>query len=200
MFIDFQGFATDEDFTIMAVKDVPYMIKNNNSIHQQSVILGVFHQHRIQALIHWARYQKRRGIAIVPGNWNNAALANAIERVNFETPSKEVERPGKLEDLIKWTVWETKWENYLGSIFGASSIPLDYVIRRDMTAVWIAANDAVNEHDRLKYQAQHVGTSYDTDKMTVYGELKACCLDSECWEWIKIFDVQKDGLLAMLSL
>ena len=86
VFIDFQGFATDEDFTIMAVKDVPYMIKNNNSIHQQSVILGVFHQHRIQALIHWARYQKRRGIAIVPGNWNNAALANAIERVNFETP------------------------------------------------------------------------------------------------------------------
>ena len=69
-----------------------------------------------------------------------------------------------------------------------------------MPAGWIAANNAVNEHDRLKYQAQHVGPSYNTDKMTVYGELKAYFLDSEGWAWIKIFDVQKDGLLAMLSL
>ena len=97
MFIDSQGFATVEDFNIMAVKDVPYTINNHNSIHQQSVILGAVHQRKIQVLIHWARDQKRRGIAIVPGNWDNAALANDIERVNSETPSKEVERPGKLE-------------------------------------------------------------------------------------------------------
>ena len=36
--------------------------------------------------------------------------------------------------------------------------------------------------------------------MTVYGELKACCLDREVWAWIKIFDSQKDGRLAMGSL
>ena len=111
---------------------------------------------------------KRCGIAIVPGNWDNSALADAIERVNYETPSKEVEHLGKLEVGIKWTVWETKWEKYLGSIFGASGIPLDYMIRRDMPVGWIAANDTMNEHDRLKYQAQHVDPSYDTDKMTVY--------------------------------
>ena len=38
------------------------------------------------------------------------------------------------------------------------------------------------------------------DKMTVYGELKACCLDSEGWAWIKRFDTQKDGRLATESL
>ena len=64
-FIDSQGFVTVEDFTIMAVKDVPYMIKNHNSIHQQSVILGAVHQRKIQALIHWSRDHKCRGIAIV---------------------------------------------------------------------------------------------------------------------------------------
>ena len=44
------------------------------------------------------------------------------------------------------------------------------------------------------------GPSYETDRMTVYGELKACCLESEGWAWIKIFDRQKDWRLAMESI
>ena len=36
--------------------------------------------------------------------------------------------------------------------------------------------------------------------MSVYGELKSCCLDSEGWAWIKRFDSKKDGRLAMVSL
>ena len=50
-FVNSQGFADINDFTILSVKDVPYMIKNNNSIHDHSVILGAVHQRRIQALI-----------------------------------------------------------------------------------------------------------------------------------------------------
>ena len=57
-YINSQGFADTDDFAILAVKDVPYMIKNHNSIHDQSVILGLVHQRRIQALIYWARDQK----------------------------------------------------------------------------------------------------------------------------------------------
>ena len=50
-FINSQGFADIDVFAILAVKDVPCMIKNNNSIHDHSVILGAVHQRRIQALI-----------------------------------------------------------------------------------------------------------------------------------------------------
>ena len=57
-FINSQGFADIDDFAILAVKDAPYMIKNHNSIHDQSVILGSVHQIRIQALIYWAKDQK----------------------------------------------------------------------------------------------------------------------------------------------
>ena len=49
--VNSQRFADIKDFTILSVKDVPYMIKNNNSIHDHSVILGAVHQRRIQALI-----------------------------------------------------------------------------------------------------------------------------------------------------
>ena len=53
-FINSQGFADIDDFAILAVKDVPYMIKNHHSIHDQSVVLGAVHQRENQALIYWA--------------------------------------------------------------------------------------------------------------------------------------------------
>ena len=58
-FINLQGFADIDYFAILAFKDVPYMIKNHISTHDQSVILGEVHQRRIQALIYWMRDQKR---------------------------------------------------------------------------------------------------------------------------------------------
>ena len=61
---------------------------------------------------------------------------------------------------------------------------------------WTADND----HQRLRYQDLHVGASYETDRMSVYGELKACCLDIKGWAWIKRFDSKKDGRLVMVSL
>ena len=61
-FIDSQGFTDIEDFTIMSVKDVPNMIKNDNPINGQNVILGDVHQRKVQALIYWARDKKRRGM------------------------------------------------------------------------------------------------------------------------------------------
>ena len=73
-------------------------------------------------------------------------MAEAIKRVNSDTPKNEVARPGKVETGIKWTMWDTKWENYLGSMMGASGIPLDYIARRKQPDGWTADN----YHDRLK--------------------------------------------------
>ena len=68
-FINWQGFADIDNFSILEVKDVPYMIKNHNSIHDQSVILGAVHQKKIQALIYWVRDQKQQGITIEAAKW-----------------------------------------------------------------------------------------------------------------------------------
>ena len=85
------------------------MINNHNSINGQTVILGDAHQHKVQALIYWARYKKRRGMAIFAADWTNVQIADAIGRVNSYVPSKVVELPGKLEKGFKWTFWDTKW-------------------------------------------------------------------------------------------
>ena len=81
-------------------------------------------------------------------------------------------------------------------MMGVSIIPLDYVVRRAKPVGWVASND----HDRLKYQALHAGPLYETDCMTVYGELKSCCLNSQGCPCIKWYDNQKDGRLYMVSL
>ena len=143
------------------------MIKNHNSINGQTVILGVSHQHKVQALIYWARDNKRRGMAIVAADWTNVQISDAIERVNSDVPEKGVELPFKLEIGFKWTFWDTNWQNYLISLQGDSEILLDYVFQRDMPATWNPSTDAANEHDRLKYQALPTGPSYETYRMTV---------------------------------
>ena len=68
-------------------------------------------------------------------------MAEAIERVNSDTPQKEVARPGKVETGIKWTMWDTMWENYLGLMMGASGISLDYIVRSKQPDGWTANND-----------------------------------------------------------
>ena len=85
------------------------MIKNHNSINGQTVILGVSHQHKVQALIYWARDNKRRGMEIVAADWTNVQISDAIERFNSDVPEKGVELPVKLEIGFKWTFWDTNW-------------------------------------------------------------------------------------------
>ena len=84
--------------------------------------------------------------------------------------------------------WDVKWRNYIGSMIGVSFIPLDNVTCHDMTKVWTA----VNEHNCLKYQAIQISPAWESEKKTLYTELRACCLDGEGWSWIKVYDTHKD--------
>ena len=86
-----------------------------------------------------------------------------------------MKHPVKVEIGHKWTTWDIKWDNCIGSMVGVSVIPLDYVTHSDITVGWTAAN----EHDRLKYQAIHIGLSWEANKMTIYKKLKTCYLYRE---------------------
>ena len=85
------------------------MIRNHNSINGKTVILGAVHQSKAQALIYWARYKKRRGMENVAADCTTAQMEEAIEKVKSDVPTNGVERPGKLEIVVKWNFWDTKW-------------------------------------------------------------------------------------------
>ena len=40
---------------------------------------------------------------------------------------------------------------------------------------------AENRHNRLKCQLIQIGPAWEAEKMAVYTELKACCLDIKSW-------------------
>ena len=79
---------------------------------------------------------------------------------------------------------------------GVSGIPLYYVMCCDMPAGWTA----VNKHDCLKYKSIYIGLAWEAEKMAVYTEVKSCCLDSEGWSWIKVYNLQKYGQQATANL
>ena len=55
MFIDSQGFTGIGDFTILCIKAVPHMIKDKNWVTNEEARLGSIHQHKLQALVWWAK-------------------------------------------------------------------------------------------------------------------------------------------------
>ena len=140
----------------------------------------------------WAQDIQFFGFAIIVAAWTAADLTSSIIQINIESPlggDIQVARPGKFETVHKWTTWDIKWENYIGSMVGVSDIPLCYVTCHDIPVWWAEAND----HNCIKYQVIQIGPAWGVDKMTVYTNLNACCLYGQGCSWIKAFGSHKDG-------
>ena len=48
--------------------------------------------------------------------------------------------PVKVETGNKWTTWDVKWDNYIGSMVVVLDIPLDYVMIHDIPVECTVAN------------------------------------------------------------
>ena len=199
LFIDSQLFLGIDDFSMIRIKDVPHTIKDCNLVPNQEAGLGYIKQCKTKTLVWWEKYFQHHGLAIIAAAWAAEYLTSSAMQINIEYLSGvdiEVAHPGKVETGHKCTTWDVKWENYIGSMVGVSVIYLDYMTRHDMSIGWMAAN----EHDHLKYQAIHIGLAWEDNKMDVFTNLKACCLDDEGWSWIKFFDAQEDGRQTTANL
>ena len=164
--IDPQEFMGICDLSMLRNKEVPHMIKDHNLVPNQEARLGPIQQRKLQLPVWWENYFQNRDLVIIVATWTAAELTSFITQINIDSPSGEdikVTHPGKLETGNKWTTWDVKWENYIGSMVGLSGIPLDYMTCFDIPVGWTA----VNLHDRLKYQAIQIGPAWEDDKMDV---------------------------------
>ena len=160
------------------------MIKDNNFVPNQEAHLVTIQQHKLQSLVQWAKYYQRHGLVIIVSAQNTAELTSAITQINIEYPlggQMKVAHPDRAETGHKLMTWDVKWENYIGSMVRLSDIPLDQVTRHDMPVGWTVAN----KHDHLKYQEIQIGPAWESNKMSVYTKLKACCLDDQVCSWIE---------------
>ena len=128
------------------------MIKDRNLVLNQESRLGSIQQRKFQALVWCVKDCHHCGLVITATAWTAAELTSSITSINIESPSEgdiKVPQSGKVATGQKWTTWDFKWEDYIGSMVRLLGVPLDCVTRHDMLSGWTAAN----EFDCLKYQA-----------------------------------------------
>ena len=102
-FMDSQGLTSINDFVALRPKDAKDMIKDYNKIVTAgSVLLGVMHKRKIEALIWWVRNRVRQQQPIGVADWTNIALNRAIVEMDLEEEGKSGDdskavNPGKIE-------------------------------------------------------------------------------------------------------
>ena len=160
------------------------MIKDHNLVLNKEARLGAIQQRKLQVLVWWTKDFQISDIVIIASVQTAAELTSSITQINIEYPlggQMKVAHPDRAETGHKLMTWDVKWENYIGSMVRLSDIPLDQVTRHDMPVGWTVAN----KHDHLKYQEIQIGPAWESNKMSVYTKLKACCLDDQVCSWIK---------------
>ena len=163
---------------MLHIKGLHNIIKDNNLVPNQESHLGTIKNHKLQALVWQGKNLQRRGIEIIAAAQTVSEQKSYTTQINIERTligDIKVAHPGKMETGHKWTTWDVKWDNYIGTMAQLLGFPLDYVIRCEMPVGWTAAND----HNQFKYQAIYNVPDWEANKMAVYTKTKDCFLDGE---------------------
>jgi hypothetical protein len=87
---------------------------------------------------------QRRGQVPNEEDWNLDVCKEALEAMDMEDQRKDedskIDPPGKLKDH-EWLAWNLRLENFLNSRLGASNVPLNYIIRKDIPDTYELEND-----------------------------------------------------------
>ena len=156
LFINSQGFMGIDDFTMLCIKDVPYIIKDNNLVPNKEARLGAFKKRELQALVLWAKDFQHRGLAITSAAWTTAELTSSITHINIDSPSggdNKVVNPGKLLIGHKRMTLDDKF----GELYWLHGRSIGYSLRLCDTSRHANKMDCRNEHDCLKDQAIQIG-------------------------------------------
>jgi len=116
--------------------------------------------------MYWIYTRRWSGQPWLATGLTDPELAKAMTRIQQKEErieaSKDVDvtKPEKLTNLKNWqTFWE-KWDNYMGQVYGAADIPLQYVYRG---------------HDVVTIEMRN--RPYETDEQDAAGELAKAALE-----------------------
>ena len=68
---------------MLHIKDVPHMIKDNNSVPNKESRLGYFQQHGLQVLVWWEKDCQNHDLEIVATACTAADLTSSIMQINI---------------------------------------------------------------------------------------------------------------------
>ena len=196
-----EGFASIEDLGDVSVKDVEDMCKKISGLsnNRGGVRIGLVLVRRLKGRVYWVKDHQRRGQIANAEDWSLDICRNSIEAMDIEQSRKDddskIDAPGKLK-AHEWLQWELRLVNFLQSLDGASRVPLNYIIRKDVPDDYVFANDM----EELVYSSPLEGAIFDADNHKVFGIIKQSTADTTNWDWIKTLNRSQDGRMAMQTL
>ena len=196
-----EGFSSIGDLGDISTKDVGEMCKkiSTQPNNRGGVRIGYNLVRRLKGFVFWVKDHHRRGQTPVEANWNLEICKESLDKMDIEEKSEKddtkIDAPGKLKPA-DWLQWELKLINFLQSISGASGVPLNYIIRKDVAEGYEFANDS----ERLIHTCPIEGTVYNADNRKVFGFIKQSVADTTNWDWIKTLNRSQDGRGAMKLL
>jgi hypothetical protein len=177
-----------------ALKDVADMCKKISGLSNArgGVRIGYNLVRRLKGFVFWVKDHHRRDQQPDAADWNMEACRASLESMDIEEKrakdDTKIDAPGKLKPA-DWQQWELKLINFLQSLSGASGVPLNYVVRKEVPAGYTFAND----QEALVHSSPLVGTVFNEDNRKVFGIIKQSVADTTNWDWIKTLNRAQNG-------
>jgi hypothetical protein len=113
----------------------------------------------------------------------------------------DITKPEKLMNLKNWQAFWEKWDNYMGQVYGAANIPLQYVYRGHNVVTTEMRNRPYETDEQERMAMAVLDTNhYQLDNKRVWNEFKPLVVDGSGWLFIKSYENATNGGGAVLDL
>jgi hypothetical protein len=208
------GFATISDLATVQDEDLDKLPKHleawrvPNAPPNAQVRIPFVSLTKLKAMRYWVLAQRCIGVDNPRAqDFTEEVMAETLAQMQADkdykkaTQDTDIQKPPKLNDLVKWIKFWELFTTYLGRIRGAALTPLTYLIREhDEVTEEILAADYSSTQERLVAITALSGAHYDLDNRTLYDEFKPLVVDGPGWSFVKKFDRTKNGRAAVLAL
>ena len=172
----------------------------------QYINMSLIHSRRIKALRLWCNYRQAAEQDVLPTFFTDDVLpvwVAQLERLECAlATTADSTKPPQLASLMKWTVWERKFSEYLLNQRSlATGAPLTYITRthEEVTQAMRDKNYDNLDLQMIATMAFH-GLIFRVDNERMYGILKEFIGDGPGWAFIQPYDATRNGLLAWKAL
>ena len=129
-----EGFPDLSSFRSMNHSSLTEMVKHIGSLKKNSVHIGEYHLHNMEALAWWIHDQRHRNREIVAEEFDAVTLETCLDELELETKEEtddEVVLSKFKDSFTGYVQWEVELFNYLSGLKGKSGVPLVYVIHKE---------------------------------------------------------------------
>ena len=132
------------------------------------VNLGTVAIKKLQVLVFWIKDCQIRSLDIDATNWDQVAMATAMEVKHVHKEMKDNKKLPSVKDIMKfnpdrYVLCKDSFLNILSQMIGTNVEPLHYIVCDDMLP-----DEFQNDDQERMYQIPHEGEAYDKDNQAMY--------------------------------